>query len=81
MSDAKNLFNEPIKNYLIAYENIRKIANDQEDDYTTDCLLNYHYFKNDYKMIAKGAWCWSISNTANSFYCIYRLTSTHGNVL
>ena len=55
MSDAKNLFNEPIKNYLIAYENIRKIANDQEDDYTTDCLLNYHYFKNDYKMIAKGA--------------------------
>ena len=55
MSDAKNLFNEPIKNYLIAYENIQKIANDQEDDYTTGCLLNYHYFKNDYKMIAKGA--------------------------
>ena len=53
MSDGKNLFNEPIKNYLVAYENIRKIANDQEDDYTTGRLLNYHYFKNDYKIIAK----------------------------
>ena len=53
MSDGKNLFNEPIKNYLVAYENIRKISNDQEDDYTTGRLLNYHYFKNDYKIIAK----------------------------
>ena len=24
----------------------------QEDDYTTDCLLDYPYFKNYYKMIA-----------------------------
>ena len=34
------------------YENIRKIATGQGDDYTTDCLLDYPYFKDSYKMIA-----------------------------
>ena len=34
------------------YENIRKIAIGQGDDYTTGCLLDYPYFKNHYKMIA-----------------------------
>ena len=27
------------------YENIRKIATGQGDDYTAGCLLNYAYFK------------------------------------
>ena len=30
----------------MTYENIRKIATGQEDDYTTGCLLDYTYFKN-----------------------------------
>ena len=34
------------------YENIRKIAAGKGDDYTTGCLLNYPYFKDNYKMIA-----------------------------
>ena len=34
------------------HENIRKIATGQGDDYTTDCLLDYPYFKENYKMIA-----------------------------
>ena len=34
------------------YENIRKIATGQGDDYTTGCLLDYPYFKDQYKMIA-----------------------------
>ena len=34
------------------YENIRKIATDKGDDYTTGCLLDYSYFSQDYKMIA-----------------------------
>ena len=33
------------------YENIRKIATGQGDDYTTGCLLDYIYFKKYYKMI------------------------------
>ena len=34
------------------YENIRKIATDKGDDYTTGCLLDYSYFNTNYKMIA-----------------------------
>ena len=34
------------------YDNIRKIATGQGDDYTTGCLLDYPYFTDTYKMIA-----------------------------
>ena len=33
------------------YDNIRKIATAQGDDYTRGCLLDYVYFKNYHKMI------------------------------
>ena len=33
------------------YENIRKIATGQGDDYTIGCLLDYSYIKENYKMI------------------------------
>ena len=52
MIDGKNFFDQPVKNDKITYENIRKIATGQGDDYTTGCLLDYAYFKNYYKMIA-----------------------------
>ena len=31
---------------LGTYNNIEKSTTDQEDDYTTGCLLDYTYFKN-----------------------------------
>ena len=34
------------------YENIRKIATAKGDDYTTGYLLDYPYFKENYKIIA-----------------------------
>ena len=34
------------------HENIRKIATCQEDHYTAGCLLDYPYFRENYKMIA-----------------------------
>ena len=46
------LSDQPIKNNKVTYENIRKIATGQGDDYTTGCLLDYTYFKKYYKMIA-----------------------------
>ena len=52
MIDGKNFFDQPVKNNKVTYKNIRKIATDQGDDYTTVCLLDYIYFKNYYKMIA-----------------------------
>ena len=48
MVNSENIFDQPIKN---KYENIRKIATGQGDDYTTGCLLDYSYFADTYKMI------------------------------
>ena len=39
--DGKNFSEQPIKNDKVTYENIRKIATGQGDDYTTGCLLDY----------------------------------------
>ena len=52
MFDGKNFFDQPAKNDKVKYENIRKIATGQGDDYTSGCLLDYSYFKDYYKMIA-----------------------------
>ena len=52
MIDDKNFFDQPINSMTKIYENIRKIATGQGDDYTTGCLLDYSYFKDHYKMIA-----------------------------
>ena len=49
--NGENFFDKPIKNNKITYDNIRKIATGQGDDYTTGCLLDYPYFKKTYKMI------------------------------
>ena len=52
MIDGRNFFNQPINNMSKTYESIRKIAIGKGDDYTTGCLLDYPYFKDNYKMIA-----------------------------
>ena len=44
MINGENFFNQPIKNNKVTYENIRKIATGQGDNYTTGCLLDYSYF-------------------------------------
>ena len=49
--DGRNVFDQPINNIIKNYENIRKIATGKEDDYTTGCLLDYSYFKENYKMV------------------------------
>ena len=48
----KFFFDQPVKNDLITYESIRKIAYSQEDDCTIGYLLDHNYFKNYYRMIA-----------------------------
>ena len=50
MIDGKNVFDQPVKNDNMTYENIRKITIGQ-DHYTTGCLLDYIHFKKYYKMI------------------------------
>ena len=34
------------------YNEVRKVSSGQGDDYTTGCLLDYAYFKDNYKPIA-----------------------------
>ena len=45
MIDGKNALDHQVKHNKVTYENIRKIAAGQGDDYTTGCLLDYTYFK------------------------------------
>ena len=52
MINGENVFDQPIKNNKVTYDNIRKIVIDQGDDNTTGCLLDYPYFANTDKMIA-----------------------------
>ena len=52
MINGENFLDQPIKNNKVTYENIRKIATGQGDDYTTGCLLDYPYFMDTYTMIA-----------------------------
>ena len=48
----ENLFYQTIRNDIKIYENVKKIAIGQRDDYTAVCLLNYSYFIENYKFIA-----------------------------
>ena len=52
MINGENFFDQLTKNNKVTYENIRKIATGQGDDYTTGCLLDYSYFSDTYKMTA-----------------------------
>ena len=49
---AETCFDQLIKNYIKTYDTIRKIATGQGDNYTTGCLLDYTYLKENYKLIA-----------------------------
>ena len=51
MIDGENYYDHPVKSDMRTYNNIRKIATGQRDDYTAGCLLNYPYFKDYCKMI------------------------------
>ena len=50
--NGKNIFDQPINNNTKTYENVRKIASGQGGAYTSGCLLDYLFFKENYKIIA-----------------------------
>ena len=52
MIDDRKVFDQPINSMKKTYENIRRIATGQGDYYKTGCLLDYSYFKGNYKLIA-----------------------------
>ena len=52
MIGGRNFFDQPIDSMANTYENIRKVAIGRGDDYTIGCILDYSYFKENYKIIA-----------------------------
>ena len=50
--DGRNFYDQTINDMIKQYDEIRKIATGQGDDYTTGCLLDFQYFKNHYNLIA-----------------------------
>ena len=49
--DGKNFCDQSINDSIKQYDKIRKILTGQSDDYTTGCLLDYVYFKEDFRKI------------------------------
>ena len=52
MIDGEKVFDQPVKIDMRTYNNIRKIAAGQGDDYTSESFLDYIYFKDCYNMVA-----------------------------
>ena len=50
--DGRNFYDQTINDMIKQYDEIRKIATGQGDDYTTGCLLDYQHFKDHYNLIA-----------------------------
>ena len=50
--DGRNFYDQPINDLIKQYDEVRKVSTGQGDDYTTGCLLDYAYFKDNYKLIA-----------------------------
>ena len=54
--DGRNFYNQPINDLMKQYDEVRKVSTWYGDDYTTGCLLDYAYFKDNYKLIAEKLW-------------------------
>ena len=52
MIDRQNILDQPGKNDMRKYDNIRKIATGQGDKYTTLCLVDYPCFNEHNTLIA-----------------------------
>ena len=50
--DGRNFYDQPINDLIKQYDEVRKVSTGHGDDYTTGSLLDYAYFKDNYKLIA-----------------------------
>ena len=49
--DGKKFYDQPINDKMEQYDEVRKVSTGKGHDYTTTCLLNYAYFKDNYRLI------------------------------
>ena len=52
MIGERNFNDQSINDSIKQFDEVRKVSTGQGDDYTTGCLLDYAYFKDNYKLIA-----------------------------
>ena len=50
--DERNFYDQPINDLIKQHDEVRKVSTGQDDDYTTGCLLDHAYFKDNYRLIA-----------------------------
>ena len=50
--DERNFYDQAINDSIKQYDEIKKVSTGYGNDYTTGCLLDYEYFKDNYKLIA-----------------------------
>ena len=50
--DGRNFYDQPINDLIKQYDEVRKILTGQDDDSSTGCLLDFAFFKNNYRLIA-----------------------------
>ena len=70
--DGHNFYDQPISDKIRKYDELRKLARGKSDDYTTGCLLDYKYFRDDFFnhslqfARSKGIRCRSKINSTNT---------------
>ena len=50
--DGRHFYDQPIHDLIKQYDEVRKVSAGHGDDYTTGSLLDYVYFKDNYRLIA-----------------------------
>ena len=50
--DGRNFYDNPIESDIEKYRELKKVMIGKGEDYTTGCLLDYNYFKDNYKLVA-----------------------------
>ena len=49
MIGGRNFYDQPINDLIKQYDEVRKVSTGKGDDSTTGCLLDYTYFKDNYR--------------------------------
>ena len=52
MIHGGNFYEHPINDLIKHYDEVRKVSTGKGDDYAIGCLLDYAYFKDNYRLIA-----------------------------
>ena len=54
MIHGRNFYDQPVNDLIKQYDEVRKVSTGYGDDYTTGSLLDYAYFKDNYRLIVVG---------------------------